>query len=116
MFCLISVCHLKKTYYVINFPFVFFLQFRLPAPKGGKHGVNPVLFEDQPMAHNRVAKKARAKNDVFDPDYVIKPSPFIINDVTSRAAQLGITPQTKGAHYWDKRNPNEVRKRGTKKK
>ena len=68
------------------------------------------------MAHNRVAKKARAKNDVFDPDYVIKPSPFIINDVTSRAAQLGITPQTKGAHYWDKRNPNEVRKRGTKKK
>ncbi|WAR12767.1 NOB1-like protein [Mya arenaria] len=91
-------------------------KFRLPTPKGGKHTFNPILVEDQQLAHNRVSKKARAKNDVFDPDYVTKASPFIINDVTSRAAKLGITPQSRGGHYWDKRNPNEVRKKGTKKK
>ncbi|KAH3769925.1 RNA-binding protein NOB1-like [Dreissena polymorpha] len=92
------------------------LQFRLPLPKGGKHVANPILFEDQQVAHNRIGRKARAKQDVFDPDYVVKTSPFVIHDVTSRAAQLGINSQRGQVHYWDKRNPNEVRKRGCKKK
>ena len=35
-------------------------------------------------------------------------SPFAVNDVYSRAAQLGRTGRT--SQYWNRRNPNEVRK------
>lgn len=85
-------------------------KFKLPMPKGGKHAANPRLVEDQPEAQNRIANKARAKMDVFDPDYVIRSSPFAINDVTSRAAQLGIRSHKGQTHYWERRNPNAVKK------
>lgn len=62
----------------------------LPLPKGGKHADNPILFEDQPIPQNRPSRLARTKIDVFDPDYVAGSSPFTINDVYSRAANLGI--------------------------
>ena len=96
----------------------FYLQFKLPAPLGGKHAVNPILVEDQPCPQNRVTKKSRGRNNVFDPDFGANSSPFLLNDVTSRAALLGIKSQ-KGhgqTNYWNKRNPNEVRKHGGKRK
>jgi len=36
-------------------------------------------------------------------------SPFAVNDVYSRAAQLGRTGHT--SNYWNRRNPNEARKK-----
>ena len=83
-------------------------QFSLPKPKGGKHANNPHLVEDQPHPQQRTARKAQNKMDVFSPDYVANQSPFAVNDVTSRAAQLGI--KTGSTNKWDRRNPNAVRK------
>ncbi|KAK7114004.1 RNA-binding protein NOB1-like [Littorina saxatilis] len=94
------------------------LKYPLPQPKGGKHANNPRLFEDQPLPQQRLSRKAKEKVDVFDPDYIAGSSPFAVNDVTSRASKIGIT----GKHdfrnnaYWNKRNPNEPRKRHGKKK
>lgn len=69
----------------------FFLkQHQLPLPRGGKHASNPVLVEDQPLPQQRAAKKKQQHMDVFDPDFVVGQSPFALNDITSRAAQLGI--------------------------
>uniref|UniRef100_A0A158R4F5 RING-type E3 ubiquitin transferase n=1 Tax=Syphacia muris TaxID=451379 RepID=A0A158R4F5_9BILA len=51
------------------------LKYSLPAPKGGKHGQDPQLFEDQRMPHNRMAKQK------IDP---VSSDPFDIIDVTSR--------------------------------
>lgn len=79
-------------------------------PKGGKHAANPKLVEDMPAPQNRISNKARAKMNVFDPDYVANSSPFAINDVTSRAAQLGIRSHKGESHYWERRNPNTVKK------
>ncbi|XP_064640984.1 RNA-binding protein NOB1-like isoform X2 [Lineus longissimus] len=62
----------------------------IPAPQGGKHSQNPILFADQPLPQQKPPKKALGATDVFDPDYDAKTSPFALNDVTSRAAQLGI--------------------------
>ncbi|KAJ8313205.1 hypothetical protein KUTeg_009246 [Tegillarca granosa] len=83
-------------------------KFALPMPKGGKHGNNPILFEDQPVPQQRLSKKARQRMDVFDPDYVAGSSPFLVNDITSRASQLGI--RSGGNQGFKKRNPNEVKK------
>lgn len=62
------------------------LKFSLPMPKGGKHSTDPILFEDQRIAHNRLARKAL--QPIVDPldtsDYVALDSPFHLNDVTSR--------------------------------
>ncbi|XP_067144807.1 RNA-binding protein NOB1 [Centruroides vittatus] len=68
-------------------------RYSLPMPKGGKHADNPLLFEDQPIPQNRPSHLARKKVDVFDPDYIANSSPFAINDVYSRAANLGIRNQ-----------------------
>lgn len=62
----------------------------LPLPQGGKHAVNPIVCEDQPQPQNRVSRKAMARNNVFDPDYVAQNSPFVTRDVTSRSAILGV--------------------------
>ena len=94
----------------------FLFQFPLPLPKGGKHGVNPHLVEDQPHAQQRITLKARNKLDVFDTDYVANQSPFMINDVTSRAAQLGIRPKKGQTYYWERKNPNASRPRIGRKK
>ncbi|XP_067651419.1 RNA-binding protein NOB1-like [Haliotis asinina] len=66
------------------------LKFSLPTPKGGKHANNPILVADQPFPHQRPTKKSLKSMDVFDPDFMALESPFCRNDVTSRAAQLGI--------------------------
>ncbi|XP_033125297.1 RNA-binding protein NOB1-like isoform X3 [Anneissia japonica] len=90
------------------------LKYPLPLPKGGKHAVNPVLVEDQPIPQNRPAKKTLAKINAFDPDYVARGSPFAINDVTSRAAQLGVHSSRGSSSR--RRNPNESGHRKGRKK
>lgn len=99
-----------KFHYNVLLLMVCFLQFKLPMPKGGKHVENPILVEDQPMAHNRIPRKARQKMEVFDPDYIANSSPFSVNDVTSRAAQLGIRSHKGKTNNWERKNPNVVRK------
>merc|ERR1719334_948605 len=64
----------------------------LPPPKGGKHSNDPIVFEDQRIPHNRPSKMAttKAQVDALDADFVARDSPFATNDVTSRAALMGI--------------------------
>ncbi|XP_066992305.2 RNA-binding protein NOB1 isoform X4 [Anabrus simplex] len=92
----------------------FAMQFSLPKPQGGKHANNPILCEDQRIPHQRPSRLARTKTNPLDPDYTAGYSPFVMRDVTSRAAVLGI----RGTEIknWMRRNPNEVRKKGSKNK
>jgi hypothetical protein len=55
-------------------------KFSLPAPKGGKHSVNPILAVDQPESQQRISKKALARNNPLDPDYVSGSSPFVVKE------------------------------------
>jgi len=89
-------------------------KFSLPTPQGGKHALNPILTEDQPMPQQRAAKKALQKFDILSCDFIADSNPFRLNDVTSRASQLGRT--TKEVPQWSRRNPNENRRRPNKRK
>jgi hypothetical protein len=40
--------------------------------------VNPLLAVDQPQAQQRVSKKALARNNPLDPDYISSSSPFVV--------------------------------------
>lgn len=67
----------------------------LPLPRGGKHANNPILREDQPIPHQRppkfaIQEKKLASGILLDPDFVVRNSPFALNDVTSRAARLKV--------------------------
>ncbi|XP_053208128.1 RNA-binding protein NOB1-like [Panonychus citri] len=86
-------------------------KYSLPMPKGGKHGNDPILFEDQRRPQNRPSKltfeekKALNCNSILsDPGYVIRSTPFALNDVYSRASKF--TKQKMASH--NRRNPNEV--------
>jgi len=87
------------------------LKYSLPAPgkKSGKHSARPQLFEDQRMPQNRLAKVQQ--NPLDD-------NPFVLNDVTSRSALLGLRTVQNQAH--NRRNPNAYgpsgKKRGGKKR
>lgn len=85
-------------------------KFSLPTPKGGKHANNPILCEDQPMPQQRVSKLARTRNNPLHEDYTAGYSPFIMRDVYSKSAMLGIRSNG-GVKYWMKRNPNECKKK-----
>ncbi|XP_032689888.1 RNA-binding protein NOB1 [Odontomachus brunneus] len=85
-------------------------KFSLPMPKGGKHSNNPILCEDQPMPDQRPTRLARTKNNPLEDDYIAGFSPFIVRDVNSKSAMLGIRP-CGAVKYWMKRNPNESRKK-----
>ncbi|GAV05004.1 hypothetical protein RvY_15196 [Ramazzottius varieornatus] len=87
-------------------------KFSLPLPKGGKHAVNPLLCEDQPQPHFCASKKALEKLNVFDPDYVARDSPFLLNDLTSRASLLGRRGPSKFCETqpWMTKNPNAARR------
>lgn len=89
-------------------------KYSLPLPKGGKHAINPILAEDTPVPQQRETRKAKQKMNIFNPDYVAGSSPFSLNDITSRASQLGIKQGRTNA--FNKRNPNEVRKHYGKRK
>ncbi|XP_033754397.1 RNA-binding protein NOB1-like [Pecten maximus] len=90
-------------------------KYSLPLPKGGKHAVNPILAEDTPVAQQRATRKSKQKLNALNPDFVAGGSPFTVNDITSRASQLGIR-QGRSSHGFNKRNPNEVRKNYGKRK
>ncbi|XP_076633516.1 RNA-binding protein NOB1 [Colletes latitarsis] len=85
-------------------------RFSLPMPKGGKHANNPILCDDQPVPDQRTTKLARTKNDPLQDDYIAGYSPFIMRDVHSKSAILGIRPRD-SVKYWMKKNPNESRRR-----
>ncbi|XP_018416457.1 PREDICTED: RNA-binding protein NOB1 isoform X2 [Nanorana parkeri] len=87
----------------------------LPAPQGGKHASNPQLVGDQHFPQQRLSKKARSKTDVFNPDYIAGTSPFVENDIYSRAANLNIRDTAQGAGR-RRVNPNASRKKGVKKR
>ncbi|XP_075694638.1 RNA-binding protein NOB1 isoform X1 [Rhinoderma darwinii] len=91
------------------------LRYSLPAPQGGKHASNPHLVCDQSFPQQRVSKKARSKTDVFNPDYIAGASPFVENDIYSRAANLNIRDGTIGAGR-RRVNPNAPRKKAVKKR
>ncbi|XP_067854160.1 RNA-binding protein NOB1 [Heptranchias perlo] len=91
------------------------LRYSLPLPHGGKHGSNPHLSEDQNFPQQRLSKKARQKTNVFDPDYTAGVSPFVENDIYSRAAHLNIRDNRIGAGR-RRMNPNAVTKKFVKKK
>ncbi|GFR99687.1 RNA-binding protein NOB1, partial [Elysia marginata] len=84
-------------------------KYSLPKPQGGKYALNPVLCADQPMPHQRAPRKAMQRVDILSDDIVAGSSPFRVNDVTSRAAHLGII--NKHPPQWAKRNPNEGRRK-----
>ncbi|KAJ8672671.1 hypothetical protein QAD02_003931 [Eretmocerus hayati] len=84
-------------------------KFSLPTFQGGKHACNPILFEDQPRPDQRPTKLGRARNDPLNEDYIAGVSPFVMRDVNSRAAMLGIKAGGP-VKYWMRRNPNEPRK------
>ncbi|KMQ91554.1 rna-binding protein nob1, partial [Lasius niger] len=85
-------------------------KFPLPMPKGGKHANNPILCADQPMPEQRPSRLARIKNNPLDDDYIAGYSPFVMRDINSKSAMLGIRPDGV-VKYWMKRNPNESKKR-----
>ncbi|XP_069757365.1 RNA-binding protein NOB1 isoform X2 [Narcine bancroftii] len=90
------------------------LRHSLPLPHGGKHANNPHLSEDQHFPQQRLSKKARQKTSVFDPDYIAGVSPFVENDVYSRAAHLNIRDSRYGGGR-RRLNPNAVTKKYVKK-
>jgi len=96
--------------------------FSIPTPRGGKHGALPSLCEDQPRPQQRPAtRKAQARAAVLPVDDASCASndvdaPFSMNDLTSRAARLGIQRRLGGdltaagvTPHWAQRNPNEAR-------
>lgn len=91
------------------------LRHSLPLPRGGKHANNPQLVEDQRAPQQRLSRKARQKTDVFDPDYAAGASPFSLNDVYSRAANLHIRDGRSGGGR-RRANPNAARGKFIKKK
>lgn len=42
----------------------------MPKPQGGKHAMNPHLYEDQKFPQQLVSKMARMKNDPMNSDYI----------------------------------------------
>jgi len=84
----------------------------LPAPKGGKHACNPILFEDQPIPQQRLSKKAMVKTNALDEDYIAGYSPFVLRDTDSRSAMLRNTSNIK---QWMKNYEYDNHRRGYKK-
>jgi len=88
-----------------------FLQYSLPLPKGGRHSDIPILAPDQRVTYKERRRRAN-KLDPLGPDYVTNSSPFAMNDVTSRGANLAFA---KGGRGGRRRNPNQVRPKGKRK-
>ncbi|XP_039278617.1 RNA-binding protein NOB1 [Nilaparvata lugens] len=91
-------------------------KFSLPTPVGGKHANYPLLCEDQPRPDQRPTRLAKMRNNPLEPDYIAGFSPFVMRDVNSKSAMLGIANQGKEVKYWMRRNPNEAHRRCKKKK
>uniref|UniRef100_A0A1B6LHL0 RNA-binding protein NOB1 n=1 Tax=Graphocephala atropunctata TaxID=36148 RepID=A0A1B6LHL0_9HEMI len=91
-------------------------KFSLPRPQGGKHANNPMLCEDQPVPDQRPSRLARTKTNPLDDDYIAGFSPFVMRDVNSKSAMLGIGGKHQEVKYWMRKNPNEVVKHRRRKK
>ncbi|XP_077293611.1 RNA-binding protein NOB1 [Arctopsyche grandis] len=85
-------------------------RFTLPAPKGGAHAQNPILNADQAWSRSKPTKLARTKNNPLNPDYIAGYSAFVMRDVNSKSAVLGIRNNNE-IKNWMRKNPNEVRRR-----
>nr|CAG4646340.1 EOG090X07WR [Macrothrix elegans] len=85
-------------------------KFKLPLPRGGKHARNPILVEDQREALQFASRLGRTKTNALDPDYTAGNSPFAMNDIYSRAAQLGRTGRS-SKDYWNRRNGSDYIKK-----
>ncbi|XP_014253470.1 RNA-binding protein NOB1 [Cimex lectularius] len=89
---------------------------KFPVPKfhGGKHSNNPILSEDQRVPQQRISKMARQKNNPLKDDYIACSSPFLMRDISSKSAILGVQRKVE-LKSWMRRNPNEVTKKRRKK-
>ncbi|KAI4464494.1 rna-binding protein nob1 [Holotrichia oblita] len=65
-------------------------KFSLPTVHGGKHSNNPILSADQQLPDQKPTRLARTKNNPLGDDYIAGYSPFVMRDVNSKSAQLGI--------------------------
>ena len=87
------------------------VQYSIPKPKGGRHANNPFTVPDQKVTYCQ-PKKRESRLDVFSPDYTSLSSPFVAHDVTSRGANMAFA---KGG-LAKPRNPNEVRRKGKRRR
>ena len=87
------------------------VQYSVPKPKGGRHANNPFTLPDQKVTYCQ-PKKRESRLDVFSPDYFSLSSPFVAHDVTSRGANMAFA---KGS-LAKPRNPNEVRRKGKRRR
>lgn len=83
----------------------------IPKPRGGKHAVNPLLFDDQPIPQQRVSKKALLKTDALDDNYTAGASPFVARDCDSRSSKLRTNTNIK---QWMKNYEYDNYRRGYK--
>ncbi|CAH2087240.1 unnamed protein product [Euphydryas editha] len=75
-------------------------KFSLPTPKGGQHFQYPILTEDQHINKRFATKLARNKTNALDPDYIAGFSPFVMKDVNSKSAVLGVRADKQDIKYW----------------
>ncbi|XP_039252998.2 RNA-binding protein NOB1-like [Styela clava] len=86
----------------------------LPMPKGGKHAINPILCEDQPIPQNRLSKKAMQKTNVWSDEYAIDGNPFALNETESRSFKLGLRQGNRSGGR--RGNPNAVNRKFVKRR
>jgi RNA-binding protein NOB1 len=85
-------------------------RFSLPTPKGGQHFQYPILTEDQHIHKRFATKLARNKTNPLDPDYTAGFSPFVMKDVNSKSAVLGVRANKQDLKYWMKHHSNGKKK------
>ncbi|XP_050350030.1 RNA-binding protein NOB1 [Nymphalis io] len=77
-------------------------KFSLPTPRGGQHFQYPILTEDQHIQKRFATKLARNKTNALDADYIAGFSPFVMKDVNSKSAVLGVRADKQDIKYWMK--------------
>ena len=83
------------------------LRYSTAKPTGGRHGNVSVNPRNKPR-YTRTVEKVNP----LDADYIARESPFKHKDVNSRGANIGFKMGSRNRN----RNPNEVAKKGTRKK
>ncbi|GBP79901.1 RNA-binding protein NOB1 [Eumeta japonica] len=86
-------------------------RFSLPTPKGGQHFQYPILTEDQHIRKRYATQLARKKNNPLDPEYIAGFSPFVMRDVNSKSAVLGIRANKQDIKYWMKHHATGKKKK-----
>lgn len=83
-----------------------------PLPKGGKHAVNPLVFQDQVIPQQRLSKKALQKTNTLSDTYIAGVSPFVVRDIDSRSSKLRSSTDIK---QWMENYEYDNNRRGYKK-